>query len=195
LGGIWINGQATAGFTNCIIDAADPAGVAYVAGIDAPTQRPSPGGALALQGCTVIGKVYASQLSLVSNSIFWSSLSSADVSGTRPNWNGSLWAARKQQGCVRFSFLPTVAVVPRNYECVQQRTAKPQPLFYSLRYGDPGYAKLQPATDPNIRQGAEDGGEMGAFHFNLAPLREADLRVRLQEYMPVNLEFGIFYEN
>jgi hypothetical protein len=195
LGGIWINGQATAGFTNCIIDATDPSGVAYVAGIDALTQRPSPGGALSLQGCTVIGKVYASLLTLVSDSIFWSSLSSADESGTPPNWNASLWAARKQQGCVRFSFLPTVAVVPRNFECVEQSNAKPQPLFYSLRYGDPGYVKLQPATDSSIREGADDGGEMGAFHFNLAPLREADLRVRLQEYLPVNLEFGIFYEN
>ena len=71
----------------------------------------------------------------------------------------------------------------------------PQPLFYSIRYGDPGYAKLYASTDSTIRQGADDGGEMGAFHFVLAPLRETDLRVRLQEYMPVNLEFGIFYEN
>jgi hypothetical protein len=35
---------------------------------------------------------------------------------------------------------------------------------------------------------------MGAFHFLLAPLRETDLRVRMQEYLPVGLEFGIFYE-
>jgi hypothetical protein len=64
-----------------------------------------------------------------------------------------------------------------------------------LRYGDPGYGKLWPSTDDSIRQGAEDGGEMGAFHFVLAPLRENDLRVRLQEYLPVGLDFGIFYQN
>jgi hypothetical protein len=34
---------------------------------------------------------------------------------------------------------------------------------------------------------------MGAFHFVLAPLRETDLRVRMQEYTPVGLEFGVFY--
>jgi hypothetical protein len=28
----------------------------------------------------------------------------------------------------------------------------------------------------------------------LAPQRETDLRVRLQEYTPAGLEFGIFYE-
>jgi hypothetical protein len=46
-----------------------------------------------------------------------------------------------------------------------------------------------------VRRGADDGGEMGAFHFVLAPLREDDLRVRLQEYVPVGMEFGIIYQN
>jgi hypothetical protein len=77
---------------------------------------------------------------------------------------------------------------------VEEAEGSPQPLFYSLRYGDPGYAKLLPCTDNAIRQGADDSGEMGAFHFGLAPQRETDLRVRLQEYIPAGLEFGIFYE-
>ena len=51
-----------------------------------------------------------------------------------------------------------------------------------------------PSTDDAIRRGADDDGEMGAFHFVLAPLRENDLRVRLQEYLPAGLEFGIFYQ-
>ena len=49
-------------------------------------------------------------------------------------------------------------------------------------------------SEQNTR-GAEDSGEMGAFHFLLAPLRETDLRVRMQEYMPVGLEFGILYQS
>jgi hypothetical protein len=96
---------------------------------------------------------------------------------------------------VRFSYLPVGSVVPRQFECVQQNRNTPQPLFYSMRYGDPRYAKLWPSTDDSIRRGAEDGGEMGAFHFVLAPLRETDLLVRIQEYVPVGLEFGIFYQN
>lgn len=195
LGGMWINGQATASLANCIVDATDPTGVAYVAGIDPATQRPSAGGTLTLEGCTVIGKVYASALTLVSDSIFWAALTEADEAATPPLWNAALWSARVQQGCVRFSFIPQVSIIPRNFECVQQSPGAPEPLFYSLRYGDPGYAKLLASTDTTIWQGADDGGEMGAFHFVLAPLRETDLRVRLQEYMPVNLEFGIFYEN
>jgi hypothetical protein len=34
---------------------------------------------------------------------------------------------------------------------------------------------------------------MGAFHFLHQPQREADLRVRLQEYLRFGLEAGIFY--
>jgi hypothetical protein len=49
-------------------------------------------------------------------------------------------------------------------------------------------------TDDGIRRGADDGGEMGAFHFVLAPLRESDLTVRLQEYLPVGLDAGIVYQ-
>ena len=56
----------------------------------------------------------------------------------------------------------------------------PQPLFLALRYGDPGYPKLLACTDDLIRRGADDGGEMGAFHFVLAPQRETDLQVRLE---------------
>jgi hypothetical protein len=195
LGTLWINGQSTASISNSIVDATDPSGVAYVASIDSGTKRPSPGGALTLEGCTVIGKVYASLLSLVSDSIVWAEMTAADVSLTPPLWNAPLWAARQQQGCVRFSFLPAGSIVPRQFQCVEQAAGAPAPMYYSLRYGQPAYAKLLPTTDSTIRQGADDGGEMGVFHFLLAPLREADLRIRLQEYIPVGLEFGIFYES
>jgi hypothetical protein len=182
-GGLCVNGLATAGISDSIVDAADPGGVAYVG------QQNQPGGALTLQGCTVIGKIYASLLTLISDSIVWATLAPGD------SWKAPLWAARKQQGCVRFSYLPAGSIVPREFHCVEQAPGTPQPLFYSLRYGDPAYVKLAPATSDAILRGAEDGGEMGAFHFLLAPLRETDLRVRMREYIPVGLEFGIFYES
>ncbi len=193
VGGLWISGQAVASVSDSIVDAADPTGVAYVAAIDPTTKQPQAGGALTLEGCTVVGKVYASLVTLVSNSLLWAHLSAADLAASPPLWRAPLWAARKQQGCLRFSFLPAGSITPRQFECVEQAPGSPQPLFDSLRYGDAGYAKLSPSTDDAIRRGADDGGEMGAFHFLLAPLRETDLRVRMQEYLPVGLEFGIFY--
>jgi hypothetical protein len=167
-----------------IIDATDRTLIAY-AGLDGV----SGGGSLSLQGCTVIGKAHASLLDLVSDSIFWGGLLSGD------SWATPLIADRKQQGCVRFSFLPEGAETPRRFECVEQTLGGPQPIFFALRYGRPGYAKLLASTTDLVRRGADDGGEMGAFHFVLAPLRETDLRVRMQEYLPVGLEFGIIYQN
>jgi hypothetical protein len=195
VGGLWVNVESTANVSDSIVDATDMAAVAYVATINTATNRPQPGGALTLTGSTVVGKVYSSLLTLVSDSIVWAELSAADEAATPPLWNAPLWATRKQEGCVRFSYLPAGSIVPRQFKCVEQGQGSPQPLFYSLRYGDPAYGKLWPLTDDAIRRGADDGGEMGAFHFVLAPLRETDLRVRMQEYLPVGLEFGVFYEN
>jgi hypothetical protein len=36
---------------------------------------------------------------------------------------------------------------------------------------------------------------MGVFHYLLAPLRETDLRIRMQEYLPVGMEFGLIHQN
>ena len=195
VGSIWVDRTSSAMFSDSILDATSPSGVAYVATVDSGTQRPQPGGSLTMIGCTVIGKVYAELLELISNCIFWAELSDADTAATPPLWRAPLWAVRKQEGCVRFSYLPAGAITPRTYKCVVQGKGQPQPLIQSLRYGDPAYCKLFSVTDDAIRRGADDGGEMGAFHFVLAPLRETDLRIRMSEYMPVGLEFGLFYEN
>jgi len=146
-------------------------------------------GTLTLDGCTVVGKVHAVLLRLVSNSIIWAGRLAGDA------WTTGLVADRKQEGCVRFSFLPAGARTPRRFECVERAIAGPQPIFFALRYGRPGYAKLLRSTPGVVLRGADDGGEMGAFHFVEAPLRETDLRVRMQEFMPVGLEFGILYQN
>lgn len=179
-----------------IIDATDPSNVA-VADLDGAAGV----GSLTLgglesgdpdeipHGCTVIGKVHAVLLSLVSDTIIWAALSKGDT------WTTALIADRKQEGCVRFSFLPTGARTPRRFKCIERIVAGPQPIFFAFRYGSPGYLKLLTSTPDVVRRGADDGGEMGAFHFLLAPLREIDLRIRMQEYMPVGLEFGILYQS
>jgi hypothetical protein len=182
LGAIRAVGLATVSLADSIVDATDPTLVAY-----ADLDGKSGGGALTLTGCTVVGKVHAEVLTLVSNSIVWAALAVGDT------WVSGLVADRKQQGCVRFSFLPVNAVTPRRFRCVEQALASPQPYFFSLRYGNPTYMKMLACTDNLIRRGADDEGEMGAFHFVLAPQRESDLSVRLQEYLPVGLNIGIIY--
>jgi hypothetical protein len=69
------------------------------------------------------------------------------------------------------------------------------PGFTSRRYGQPGFAQLHARTPLPIRNGAEDGSEMGAFNHLKQPQRETNLRIRLDEYLPVGLEAGILYVN
>jgi hypothetical protein len=186
VGAIQTSQLATVSASDSILDATASTGIAYTS---VNGQNHGAGGALTLDGCTVIGKVHSTELTLVSNTIFWAALTAGDT------WAAPLIADRKQQGCVRFSFLPVGAIIPRHFKCVQQALASAQPIFFSLRYGAPGYAKLLAFTSDAIRRGASDAGEMGAFHFLLAPLREADLRVRMVEYLPVGMEFGVVYQN
>jgi len=71
--------------------------------------------------------------------------------------------------------------------------ARLHPLFTDRRYGRPGYFQLAAATPPEIREGADDEGSMGAFHHLHAPQRAANLRIRLDEYLPVGLAAGLFH--
>lgn len=133
-------------------------------------------------------------------------------------FTGTVTAVRRQIGCVRFSSLPLASRVPRRYRCqptlaleeraralnlpssdelsVAEQTAiqlRVKPLFTALRYGDPAYGQLSQRCAPEIRQGADDEAEMGAFHDLYQPQRETNLRVRLDEYLRFGLEAGIFY--
>jgi hypothetical protein len=186
LGSIRAAGLASITIEAGILDATDPTQVAYAA-----LDGLSGGAALTMKGVTVVGKVHAALLTLVTDSIFWGALATGD----KAPWVSALVADRKQEGCVRFSFLPVNAVVPRQFKCVERALASPQPYFFALRYGHPAYLKLLTSTCDSIRRGAHDGGEMGAFHSLLNPLREGDLSIRMNEYIPVGLEFGLIYQN
>lgn len=104
---------------------------------------------------------------------------------------------RRQVGCVRFSYLPLSSRVPRRYQCQPSsaiEAIRVQPQFTSiLRYGDPAYGQLSDRCPLEIRQGADDESEMGAFHDLFQPQRTTNLRIRLDEYLRFGLEAGIVY--
>lgn len=95
---------------------------------------------------------------------------------------------------MRFCYVPPGSITPPRYRCIPDE-AHPDalPHFTSLRYGDPGYAQLRPATDRSIRVGASDEGEMGVLHALFQPQRETNLRIRLDEYLRFGLHAGVFY--
>jgi len=68
-----------------------------------------------------------------------------------------------------------------------------EPTFQTDRYGRPDFAQLRRRCPVQIRTGAEDGSEMGAFCVLKLPQRESNLRLRLDEYLPVGLDAGLIY--
>ena len=124
-------------------------------------------------------------------------------------FTGPVRAERRQQGCVRFCFVPRdpATRTPRRYRCqpdlalagvldpAEQAAiaSRVVPTFTSTAYGRPAYAQLARTCPPEIRTGAEDRSEMGAFSFLKQPQREANLRTALDEYLRLGLEAGVFY--
>lgn len=104
---------------------------------------------------------------------------------------GTVESERVQAGSMRFSYVAPGSRTPRRYRC--QDTEDLRPWFTSSRYGDAGYYQLGAGCPRSIREGADDGSEMGAFHDLYAPRRETNLHVRLDEYVRFGLEVGIFH--
>jgi hypothetical protein len=71
--------------------------------------------------------------------------------------------------------------------------ARVRPLFATLRYGAADYGQLDVRCAIEIREGAEQGAEMGMYRFLQQPVREANLRTVLQEYLRFGLEAGTFF--
>jgi hypothetical protein len=183
VGSLQVEGDAKVNLVDCIVDAGSSAAVAFEGA--APG---SPGAEMTVRDSTVIGKLHVRLMRLASNSIFFARLATGDT------WKAPLWTERKQEGCVRFCWVPPGSVTPRCFRCVpDDGNPDALPQFTSLRFGDPGYAQLRSATPKVIRQGAYDEGEIGVMHPLYQPLRETNLRIRLDEYLRFGLHAGIFY--
>jgi hypothetical protein len=167
---------------------------------------------LTTSDCTVIGHVLTHAIDLAENTIF----------------DGQVWVARSQRGCVRFSYVRPGSRTPRCYHCqpdlagqdkvkelrrnVEEGKTTPlteqeeedawlreaervRPQFNSTRYGTPTYCQLAGTCSEEIRHGADDESEMGAFHDLYQPQREANLRARIDEYTPAGMDAGIIYSS
>lgn len=151
---------------------------------------------------TIIGEVQVHAILLASDSIF----------------TGTIKVTRRQIGCVRFCYVAPGSRTPRRYQCqpdlveaaVNRKFDKPEqaeqrlravrnerirvePRFNSKRYGRPEYGQLAADCSVEITEGAGDQSEMGVFHDLFQPQRAANLRVRLEEFMPAGSEAGIIF--
>lgn len=163
---------------------------------------------LDIRRSTVFGRVQVHAVDLGENCLFL----------------GRLDVARRQRGCLRFSYVDRGSRTPRRYRCQpdlaigkvrekleearkagatigddealaaeERAVRRVRPCFTSTRYGTPAYCRLDRSTAGEIRRGADDESEMGAFHHLFQPQREAILSARLQEYTPADAVAGILF--
>jgi hypothetical protein len=162
-----------------------------------------------IERSTLFGTARFLKLELASESIF----------------TGQVNVGQRQQGCVRFSFVPFGSQTPQQYRCQpaleiaeekERRKAEAAasgiplppgweavveaeivqwlvPSFQTDQYGRPDFVQLRRTCPIQIRTGAADGSEMGVFCVLKQPQRESNLRIRLDEYLPVGLEAGLIY--
>lgn len=103
-------------------------------------------------------------------------------------------------GCVRYSRVPQSLL---DLSDTLMRRHRPsvttdQPVFFKfetcpatgnpLAFGDPSYGVLHPATPASICFGAEDNGEMGAYHHRRYCLQTAAVLYKLRDYLPLGIE-------
>ena len=146
---------------------------------------------LTIKRSTVIGRVAVHAIELAENSIF----------------DGLVKVARRQIGCMRFCYTAPESRTPRRFNCQPDlvvgaamtqaakasETRRVRPQFNSRRYGTPSYCQLANSCADEIKRGADDESEMGAFHDLFQPQREANLRARLDEFTPARMDVGIIF--
>lgn len=184
--------------TDSVLDATSP----ELEALGAP-DCPAAHSVLTILRTTVIGYIATHAIALAENCIF----------------HGRVKVARRQIGCMRFCYVPPRSRTPRRYNCqpdlvsqvVDERRARGEigaseveevkererhrvrPRFNSERYGSPDYCQLADACAEEIKRGADDESEMGVFHDLFQPQRAANLRGRLDEYLPAGVDAGVIY--
>lgn len=161
---------------------------------------------LLMQRCTVVGRTHVRRIELAEDTIF----------------TGAVEVATPNEGCLRFCSIPAEtalarpAKTPSRYSCQPdlflrdfalqhpdlapndtnwqlQAAAQVQPEFMSRYFGSPDYMRLTDAAPVQIRGGASDESEMGAFHDLYLAQRMNLLRARLIEFVPAGTDPAIHF--
>jgi hypothetical protein len=211
LGGIRAHPSTVIVIRDSAVDACERTNVAFAA-----LDSIGAAGLVTIENSTVIGKVHARVFTLVSNAIL-----DAALAASGETWAIAIEAENTQQGCARFSWIPSGSRVPRRYRCqpslalgeaqraakeahpaisaaalatIERRIVTPlKPAYTERRYGRPGYLQLLTAVPIEIRTGADDESEMGLWGQLHQPQRESNFAVRAEEFLPSGLETNYVY--
>ncbi|MCP4308643.1 MAG: hypothetical protein GY788_27975 [bacterium] len=135
-----------------------------VGSISAPANR------VTAEYVTVLGDVEAAAL-LASDSIFAKSIAGLGI-----------------DDCIRFSRVPSDYFALLTEEMRRNGNTAAPHFFVSDTFCEPGCGVLRQEVRPEIAKGAEDGGEMGAFHAWRYCAQLESLANKLRDYLPVGIE-------
>ncbi len=152
----------------------------------------APSGFAQLVYCTVMGETHVERL-WASDCLFAGDLVDVQCGG--------------EKTCVRYSGVHDMAALAGCLAEKSPNNTDDDPNFIRLyfkdgakcvlrpaKFGEPGCAVLDLTTSASIREGAEDDGEMGAYHhlYHSAQLRAVKLKLR--DFLPLGQEIAIRYD-
>ncbi|MGY1670344.1 hypothetical protein [Geodermatophilus sp. SYSU D00710] len=159
-----------------------------------------PGAALEVDRCTVLGTLKGRTLQ--------ASECLLDPADVRPQGQDESYEiGTRQQGFVRYCYLPDAPRAPRRYRCqpdlavadvdpADRRAivSRMRPTFDSEVLGTPGFLVLSPSAAAELRTTAADGGEPGVWHHLGHPLRMVNLDAALRQDLRFGLSAGAVFE-
>ena len=158
-------------------------------------------------GGTVAVDVDDSPLTVIASTLLGTT-NAGRLEASNSLFDGLVSIARRQEGCVRYSYLPAKSVTPRRHRCqpdlvmtdlsaadAARQAMRVTPAFTSIRFDTPDYGQLTRTTAPEIRTGADNGAEMGVWNLLQQPQREANLALALDEYLRFGLEAAALFVN
>jgi hypothetical protein len=98
---------------------------------------------------------------------------------------GTATVTDTQNGCFRFSAAIKGSRVPQPYE--SYFFTETNHWFTSRRFGHPGFGQLSETAPDELKRGAENQSEIGAFSSLINPIKLDSLKVKVEEYMPFGL--------
>ncbi|MGJ8677417.1 MAG: phage tail protein [Akkermansiaceae bacterium] len=123
-----------------------------------------------MEYCTVLGSTLI-EIPQVSDCIFAEPINKDHADETPP-----------EKGCVRFS---RVSLDQTFAGASSHANTREELIFYADKFGQRGAGVLHPESSDKICHGAEDGGEMGAFHDHYYCRIRAAVLEKLKDYLPI----------
>jgi hypothetical protein len=173
---------------------------------------------LSIERSTVLGHVWVQQISSAEDSLFEGLVhTTRRAHGYMRFCYVPLDAAQLKEHCdCETSFAATrsrTSRTPPRFKCIPEASQKGRsprsvddcdctpangsvttalaPKFVTRDFGRPGYCELAIDCPAAIRRGAQDESELGVYHDNYWPQREAALEAQLQEYTPADVTSAV----